>query len=131
MVLCAGEVLTFSVTSTIRSFHRAANAIIYSPVKPQNIVRLKLLYSNCVPIIAYAFAVREFSAADMTRCHVAVNNAIRRIYSFAVWQSIRHIRTENGFKSLYEIFSSAKTKFLNSIPTSTNMIVSHLAAVLV
>ena len=84
--LCAGKT---SPTSTIRSFHRAANAIFYSRVKPSNEVLMKLLYANCVPMITYASAVREFKAADMYRCHVAVNNAIRKIFSFAVWQSIR------------------------------------------
>ena len=42
-----------------------------------------------MPLVTYASAVREFKAADMYRCHVAVNNAIRKIFSFAVWQSIR------------------------------------------
>ena len=127
VVLCSGRSLSFSATSTIRSFHRAANALFYSPVKPKNIILLKLLYSNCVPIITYACAVREFSSADMYRCHVAINNAIRKIYSYAVWQSIRHIRIENGFESIYEIFTTARDKFANSALTSSNSIVSHLA----
>ena len=91
---------------------------------------MKLLYTNCVPIITYSCAVREFSAADMYRCHVAVNNAIRRIYSFATWQSIRDIRIENGYKSIYEIFALAKAKFLNSALTSTNQTVAYLATFL-
>ena len=70
--------------------------------------------------------MRDFSAADMYRCHVAVNNAIRRIYPFAVWQSIRHIPISNRYKSIYEIFSLAKTKFLAAALTSPNQIVVHL-----
>ena len=79
--LCAGKVLSLTPTSAIRSFHRAANSILYSRVKPSNDVLMKLLYTNCVPIITYASAVREFKAADMYPCHVAVNNdnnAIRK-----------------------------------------------------
>ena len=127
--LCAGKVLSFSPTTTIRSFHRAANAILYSRVKPSNDVLMKLLYSNCVSIITYASAVREFNAADMYRCHVAVNNAIRKVFSFAVWQSIRTLRTSLGYKSIYEIFSSAKATFLANAPSSSNSIVSNLSAV--
>ena len=126
VVLCAGKTLTFSPVTSIRSFYRAANAILYSCVKPNNAVLLKLLYTNCVPIISYAAAVREYSASDMYRCHVAVNNAIRQIFSYAVWQSIRHLRISHGFKSVYEIFASAKAKFLALAPTSTNYIVRHL-----
>ena len=130
VVLCTGKILCFSATGAIRSFHRAANSILYGQIKPDNHVLLKLLYANCVPILTYACAVREFSSPDMYRCHVALNNAIRRIFSFRVWQSIRHIRMENGFQSLYEIFASAKRKFLDNALISSNSIVSHLASIL-
>ena len=126
--LCAGKTLTFSPLSMIRSFHRAANAIFYSRVKPSETVLMKLLYTNCVPIITYASAAREFCSSDMYRCHVAINNAIRKIFSFRVWQSIRHLRISHGFKSIYEIYSSAKAKFLANAPSSSNAIVSHLSS---
>ena len=119
--------LLFSSTATIRSFHRAANSILGGTVKPHNSILLKLLYSNCVPILTYACAVKEFSAGEMYRCHVALNNAIRKIFSFAVWQSIRHLRMSNGFDSIYEIFAKAKRKFLASATHSSNAIISHLA----
>ena len=127
VVLTSGKTLSFSATTTIRSFHRAVNSILYSRVKLESAVLMKLLYTNCVPILTYACAVREFNSTDMRRCHVALNNAIRRIFSFAVWQSIRHIRIDHGYKSLYEIFADARSKFLKSSPTSPNSIVSHLA----
>ena len=53
VVLCAGKFLSFSPVSTVRSFYRAANAILYSHVKPDNAVLMKPLYTNCVPIITY------------------------------------------------------------------------------
>ena len=125
VVLKAGKSLSFCCTGVIRSFHRAANAILFSRKKPNQEVLMKLLYANCVPIISYACAVREFSASEMYRCHVAINNAIRRIYSYAVWQSIRHIRISNGYKSIYEIFTLAKTKFLKSAVLKPNCFASH------
>ena len=125
--ICAGKTLSFSPIATIRSFHRAANSILYSKVKPNNDILMKLLYTNCVPIITYASAVRVFSSTEMYRCHVAVNNAIRKIFSFAVWQSIRNLRISHGYKSIYELFSSAKAKFLANAPNSSNNIVSHLS----
>ena len=119
--------LKFLPVCNIRSFHRAANSILCSRVKPNKKVLMRLLYTNCVPIITYGCAVKEFSAADMYRCHVAVNNAIRRIVSFAVWQSIRHIRISYGYKSIYEIFQLAKKNFKESALTCSNSIVRHLA----
>ena len=51
VVLCGGKRLTFSATATVRSFHRAANSILHSRVKPDKSILLKLLYTQCVPII--------------------------------------------------------------------------------
>ena len=98
-----------------------------------NVVRpFKLLdfhHTNCIPIISYASAVREFSANDMRRCHVAVNNVIRRIFSFAVWQSVRDLPISHGYKSVYEIFAVTKSKFLSNVSSSSNSIVRHLSSI--
>ena len=127
VTLQGGKELKFLPTHSIRSFHRAANSILCSRVKPAKGVLMKLLYTNCVPIVTYGCEVKEFSASDMYRCHVAVNNAIRRIVSFAVWQSIRHIRISYGYRSIYEIFELARSRFIKSALTSSNTIVRHIA----
>ena len=119
--------LSFSSTTVIRSFHRAANSILNGRVKPHSSVLMRLLYSNCVPILTYACAVKEFSVSEMYRCHVAVNNAIRKIFSYAVWQSIRHLRMSHGYDSVYEIFAKAKSKFMASATRSSNSIITHLS----
>ena len=127
--VCTGKSLSFSAVNMVRTFHRAANSILYSRVKPCNEVLLKLLYTNCVPIFTYASAVREFNAADMHRCHVAINNAIRKIFSYAVWQSIRHLRISYGYKCIYELFALNKSRFLANVQTSTNTFVRFLSSI--
>ena len=92
---------------------------------------MRLLYSNCVPILTYACAVKDYSAADMLRCHVALNNAIRKIVSFAVWQSIRHVRMSYGFDSIYELFEKAKCKFRKSASKSSNSVILQLSSLAV
>ena len=128
MTLKGEKQLSFPATSVIRSFHRAANSILFSCAKPNKSVLMKLLYTNCVPIIMYACAVRIFSASEMHRCHVAINNAIKKIYSFAIWQSIRDIRTSNGYKSIYEIFAFTRKKFMEAALSSSNQVVAHLVS---
>ena len=128
--LCANKGLCFSSTTAIRSFYRAANSILHSRVKPKNEVLMKLLYANCVPILTYGCAVKEYSASEMYRCHVAINNAIRKIYSFAMWQSIRQVRLASGYDSIYEIFAKSKAKFMSSAATSSNTVVHHLATIM-
>ena len=128
VVLNSGKGLCFSATSSLRSFHRAANSVLRGRVKPNQHVLMKLLYSNCVPILTYACAVKEYSASDMRRCHIALNNAIRTIFSFAVWQSIRHIRISHGFKCIYELFERARCKFISTASCSSNIIIARLAS---
>ena len=127
VTLCNGETLSYSALQDLHSFHRAVNSILNGRVKPNNKVLLKLIYTNCVPIITYACSVKEYSYDDMHDCHVALNNAIRRIFGFAVSESIRHLRMSHGYDSIYEIFHHAKTKFDKSTTDSTNIIVRHVA----
>ena len=112
--LVNGKDLSFSAIPELLSFYRASNAILNGRVKPKNEVLLKLLYSNCVSILTYCAAVKEFSSAEMHDCHVAINNAIRKIYSYQCMESVRHLRQKWNLKSIYEIFHIARTKFLNS-----------------
>ena len=119
--------IRFPASNAIRSFYRAMNSLLYGRVKPDHHVLMRLLYSNCVPILSYACAVREYSTADMLRCHVAVNNSIQKIFSFAIWQSIRYVRISYGYKSIYELFETAKRKFLTSASKSSNTLIQQLS----
>ena len=60
--------------------------------KPTEDILLKLLYSNCVPILTYGAAVKDLTAKEKQQINVAVNNAIRRIFTFRRWESIRQLR---------------------------------------
>ena len=64
----------------------------------------------------------------MRRCHIALNNAIRRIFSYATWQSIRDLRISHGYRSLYEIYADSKEKFLTKASQSTNDIVRRISS---
>ena len=57
---------------------------------------MQLLYSNCVPKLTFGAPVKELTAAEMNQFNVAVNTAVRRIFGFRQWQSIRHLR-DNGW----------------------------------
>ena len=43
---------------------------------------MNLLYTNCVPILAYGAEVVEFSLSDMRSFNTTINDAIRRIFSY-------------------------------------------------
>ena len=87
---------------------------------------MRLLYAYSVPILTYASEVKVFSHSDMNNCNVAVNDAIRRIFSFHRWESIRTLRQQFGYKDLTTTFALRKRKFRATLPDMGNPTVSAL-----
>ena len=77
-------------------------------------VSMKLLYSFSVPILTYAAEVKQFSYNDMNECNIALNDSIRRIFSYNRWESIRYLRTQFGYQDLYTIFAIRRRNFFGN-----------------
>jgi len=122
----SGDSFSFSAKSDIRSFYRAFNSIFSTLTDADEIVLMKLLYTNCVSILTYASAVKNFSASDRSDCHIAVNHAIRKIFSFQRYESIRFLREFFHYDSLTNIFAIAEKKFRTSLQSLNNVILLHL-----
>ena len=125
--LVDGKELSFSAIPELLSFYRASNALINGRVKPKNEILMKLLYSNCVSIFTYSAAVKEFTSAEMHDINVAINNGIRKIYTYSHSESVRHLRQDCNLKSIYELFHAARSKFDDDSITSSNKIVRYIA----
>jgi len=119
---------SFSAQNELCNFYRASNAILNVLNKPCENVLLHLLYTNCVPTITYASGFKSFSSKDMNDCTVALNDAIRKIFSFHRWESVRELRTNFGYKSFTEIFAIAKNKFLKLLPHHENSVLRQIYA---
>ena len=91
---------------------------------------MQLLYTNCIPILTYGCAVKEYPPRQLMDCNTAVNNAIRHIFTYHRWQSIRTLRENFGYKSLTDIFSVSKGRFIAKLPSHHNSVISTLANVL-
>ena len=79
-------------------------------------------------LLTYASSVKCFSSKDMADCTTALNDAIRKIFSFNRWESVRVLRMNFGYKSLVEIFAIASKKFLSSLPHHDNSIIRLFSA---
>ena len=92
---------------------------------------MHLLYSNCVPKLTYGSETKKLNAFQMNQFNVALNTAIRRIFGFCLWQSIRQIREIYNFASFFNFesfFEKAKKRFLNGMIAHDNEILKFLAA---
>ena len=127
--IVSNPALSFLARPDLQSFYRSANSILNVLKKPDVLVQMHLLYANCVPILSYASSVKEYSAREMMDCNTAVNDAIRKIFSYNRWESVRELRNGCGYKSLTEIFAIAREKFQNSLCSHANSIVCRLHSI--
>ena len=123
----SGKQFGFSCKDALRSFRSSVNSMLSAIKKPNEQVLLQLLYSNCVPILSYAAEVKQFSYSDMHNCHVALNNAIRRIFGYNRWESIRDLRKEFGYNDLYSIFAMRRHKFESKLSDMKNQSINALS----
>ena len=89
---------------------------------------MQLLYSNCIPKLTYGAAVKDLNATEKHQYSVAVNNAIRRIFGFRIWQSVRQIREYYGYSSIEVLFANAKTRFHRQLSGHSNSVLNFLLA---
>ena len=128
VTVVAGPKLSFSARPALASFYRSVNSILSVLRKPDEHVLMNLLFSNCVPILSYGAETVEFSSTEMRECNTAINDAIRKIYSYHRWESTRLLRQSAGFPSIYEIFARRSKNFSNGNLQSRNEVVSKLTA---
>ena len=117
-----------SVNEDLRGFFGSVNSILSSTRKPRENVLMQLLYSNCVPKLTYGAAVKDLNAHEKQQYNVAINNAIRRIFGFRLWQSIRQIREFYGYHSIEMMFANAKTRFHRKLPDHCNSVLRFLSS---
>ena len=121
--------LSFSNVDDLRSFYRASNSVLNNLHRPDETIQMQLLYSHCIPCFSYACAMKEYSSRQMTECTVALNDAIRKIFSFNRWESVRALREGFGYPCLTEIFAKAKKKFFDSLSRHSNSTLVQLHAI--
>ena len=119
--------VNFPAENDLQSFYRSANSVLNVLKKPDETILMHLLFRNCVPTLTYACAVKEYSQREMNACMVALNDAIRKIFTFRRWESVRQLRINFGYLSLSEIFWNTRKKFLESVRTHRNGVISKLA----
>ena len=129
-LVVSGKEFTFSCRNELSNFRRSVNSIIASIAKPSEQVSMMMLYQFSIPILTYASEVKEFSNSDMHSCQVAVNDAVRRIFSYNRWESIRTLRSCFGYKDLYTLFALRKKSFRAKLPLMRNLAVSLLHDIL-
>ena len=115
-----------ALAKSVHTFDRSANSFLNVTRRPSECIQMKILYAISVPHLSYACDVIDFPSKEMNRLHVALNDAIRKIFTFARWESVKTLRESFGYLSITEIFAMRKAKFLQRIPRIGNPLLSNL-----
>jgi ATP-dependent helicase YprA (DUF1998 family) len=97
-----------SAASCLSGFYRTTNTILNIVRRPSENVMMDLLYTTC---ISYASEVKVFSHKETMRIHVACNDAIRKIFTFNRWESVKTLHKSFGYLSMTELFASRRKSF--------------------
>ena len=127
VTITSGPAFTFSHEADLRSFYRSANLILNQIQSKNETIQMHLLYLHCVLCFSYILAMKEFSAKQMNDCDTALNDAIRKTFTFHRWESVRTLREGFGYPSLTENFVKARKKCHESLPGHFNSTVSRLS----
>ena len=125
--IVAGTEVLFTCRSDLAKFYRSFNSIFSSVHKPNDLVLMTLLYSNCVPNLVYAAEVKSISSREMHDCNVALNDCIRRIFSYNRWESVRVLRQQLGFPNVTDIYQTRRRRFFLKCRESTNRVIRFTA----
>ena len=124
--IVSGSKLSFTTSNQLGAFYASSNSILRSIKKPNQLVLMKLLYTNCVPNLTYCSEFKELSNADMNKCNVALNDSIRKIFTYNRWESTRQLRQQLNYPNIYETFDSRKRKFLRNNAQSSNDVIRRI-----
>ena len=113
------------------AFYRSSNSILNVIRCPSVEVQMKLLYSICIPNLTYACEVVSYNHRDMSSLHIAANDAIRKIFGYDRWESIRTLRQKRGYDSVTEIFANRKLNFEKHLSRIGNSLLTQLSNILI
>ena len=126
--MLSGDKFRLSVVEDLRGFFGSVNSILSCIQKPKEHVLMQLLYSNCVPKLTFGAPVKELNSSEMNQYNVAFNTAVRRIFGFQRWQSIRQLREVYGFDSIEMLFVKARKRFYAGMVAHDNETLMFLSA---
>ena len=89
---------------------------------------MQLLYANCVPKLTFGSEVKVPNSSQMNQFNVSLNTAVRRIFGFRQWQSIRQIREFYGYNCIATMYEKSKKRFHKGMMSHDNEILRFLAA---
>ena len=114
VVFMSGPSLSVDCNYIKRKFYAACNSICYSFKHTNELVKLQLMKSYCLPLLTYCIGAIDLPKYKVTDLSVCWNDCFRKIFKFQRWESVKELQyycNELPFDLMYDV---ARWKFLSA-----------------
>jgi len=107
-----------------RTFYASCNCILGNAFCLNELIKLNLMESYCLPILSYASVAIDFSNAQLSDLNTGWNSVFRRIFGFNKWNSVTEFIAGLGRLNLKFLRSYLCLKFVKFGIDSENSVFS-------
>jgi len=125
-VLHAGSELIVDTSAVSRKFYAAANSILCKTAGSDDLSRLHLLESYCLPVLTYAFAALKMSKAQCKALNVCWNNVYLRVFKFHKWESVKCFICGLGKLDFWHVHMTSVVRFYKKLSHCSNTVIHTL-----
>ena len=98
-----------------RKFYAVCNSILAHSRRSNEIVRMQLVKSFCLPTLTYCLGAIKFPCSKIKDIGVCWNDSFRKIFGFKRWESVKQLQFYLGelpFEYIYDLY---RWRFLTNV----------------
>ena len=108
-----GKQLMVNTDTIKRKIFAACNSILSKTREIDELTRLSLIESSCLPILTYAISALNLSEAQVNDLNIAWNSVYRNIFGFHRWESVKECIAGLGHGRPQKFFQGGANFFQN------------------
>ena len=115
VMFVSGPSLSVDCNFIKRKFYAACNSIVYSCKHANELVKLQLMKSYCLPLLTYCIGAIDLPKYKVKDLSVCWNDCFRKLFKFQRWESVKEVQyylNELPFELMYDL---ARWKFLSAV----------------
>ena len=118
----ASSVLIVDTSAVSRKFYAAANSILCKTTGLDDLSRLHLLESYCLPVLTYVVAALKLSKAQCKALNVCWNSVYRRVFKFHKWEAVKGFICGLGKLDFWHVHMKSVVRFYKKLSRSNTVI---------
>ena len=107
--------LVVDVLPVQRKFYAAVNSIFSRSSGIDEMVKVHLVQSFCLPLLTYGFGALELNSNAIRVLGVCWNDAFRKVFNYRRWESVKMLQHFCGCLDFVHMYDLARLRFLNGI----------------